>query len=235
MCTNYRPAARDVIREQLGMPPPIFEYRSEMWPGYMAPILAIPPANKDMRLAGAGDGWVEWREAMFGLVPHFAKDRKIARHTYNARSETVAVKNSYRLPWARRQFCLIPMCAFFEPNYESGKAVRWRIERVDQQVFTVAGIWESWAVRDEQGQASNARLQSFSMLTINADLHPLMTRFHAPGDEKRSLAVVPATGREQWLNCSDDAAARAFLVDLPAHEFQAHPEPLPARRPRATA
>jgi putative SOS response-associated peptidase YedK len=33
---------------------------------------------------------------MFGLVPHWATDTKIARQTYNARSETVAAKPSFR-------------------------------------------------------------------------------------------------------------------------------------------
>ena len=60
------------------------------------------------------------------------------------------------------------MHAFYEPNYESGKAVRWRIERADGQPFCLAGIWER-RMHDE-GPAH----WSFSMLTINADEHPLM-------------------------------------------------------------
>lgn len=31
---------------------------------------------------------------------------------------------------------------------------------------------------------------SLSMLTVNADEHPLMRRFHKPGDEKRSVVVL---------------------------------------------
>jgi putative SOS response-associated peptidase YedK len=34
--------------------------------------------------------------AKFGLIPSWAKDEKISRHTYNARSETVHEKPSYR-------------------------------------------------------------------------------------------------------------------------------------------
>lgn len=32
--------------------------------------------------------------------------------------------------------------------------------------------------------------RSFSMLTINAGKHPLMCRFHKPGDEKRSVVLL---------------------------------------------
>jgi hypothetical protein len=33
-------------------------------------------------------------------------------------------------------------------------------------------------------------LLSFSMLTINADQHPLMKRFHKPGEEKRMPLIL---------------------------------------------
>lgn len=45
-----------------------------------------------------GDEAVPFRElkvGSFGLIPHWSKDTKIARMTYNARSETVAAKNSF--------------------------------------------------------------------------------------------------------------------------------------------
>lgn len=38
--------------------------------------------------------------------------------------------------------CLIPVDHFYEPNYETGKAVRWRIHRKDGKPFALAGIWE---------------------------------------------------------------------------------------------
>jgi putative SOS response-associated peptidase YedK len=54
-----------------------------------------------------GDDAAPPREALlgrFGLVPHWSKNDKIARHTYNARSETVAPKPSFRDAWRRRSF-----------------------------------------------------------------------------------------------------------------------------------
>ena len=58
--------------------------------------------------------------AVFGLAPPWVKDLCFARHTYNARSETVASKPSYRSAWRKGQFCLVPMLAFYEPSYASG-------------------------------------------------------------------------------------------------------------------
>lgn len=216
MCTNYRPTARDLVQEQLGLLPPTFSYAEEVWPQMLAPML----------IASADRGAIEWRESMFGLVPFWADGIRIARQTYNARSETAATKPSFRGPWRQRRFCLLPMQAFYEPSYETGKAVRWRIERRDRRAFTVAGLWDTWVDRD---RAPEHRLHSFSMLTINSGTHPLMARFHKPGDEKRSLAVIAPPRREAWLHADAEGAA-AMLVDLPADEFQAMPDPL-LRRP----
>ncbi|WP_369812283.1 SOS response-associated peptidase family protein [Janthinobacterium sp. SUN206] len=43
---------------------------------------------------------------------------KLARQTYNSRTETVASKPSFRSAWKCKQFCIIPAANFFEPNYE---------------------------------------------------------------------------------------------------------------------
>ncbi len=72
-------------------------------------------------------------------------------------------------------------------------------------------------------------LHSFSMLTVNADGHPLMNRFHAPGDEKGSLAIVPADRREEWLQTDNP---RDFLLPPSEDEFAASSSPLPPRKPK---
>lgn len=212
MCSNFIPTPRAYFLKSFGWPEPTFEYPIESYVGYRAPICMVAPDT----------GEAELREALFGLVPFWSKDTKISRHTYNARSETVAEKPSYRDPWKKRRFALVPMLGFFEPDYESGKAVRWRIERKDQGPFTVAAIWDYW--RDADGNG----LTSFSMLTLNADGHPVMGRFHAPGDEKRSLVIVPPEQRELWLHATLPEA-RDFLRSMPADEFTARPDPRPPR------
>jgi putative SOS response-associated peptidase YedK len=205
MCTNYVTTVRDEIRERLDLEPPTFDYVPELWPGYKGPLLV---------------GDFEWRLAMFGLVPYFSKDGKDFRRTYNARSETADSRPTFRGPWRRRQFALAPMMAFFEPDYETGKAVRWRIERRDGEPFTVAALWDVWR------PAGAETVHSFTMLTINADGHPVMGRFHRPGDEKRSLVVVPPERRAAWLHARDP---REFLRDMPPDEFTSAPAPLPPR------
>jgi len=84
--------------------------------------------------------------------------------------------------------------------------VRWRIQRVDGEPFALAGIWER-----RMGDSGPVHW-SFAMLTINADFHPLMQRFHKPGDEKRSVTVLDPDHYEGWLHARTGADVRAFLA-----------------------
>ncbi|MFC4159587.1 SOS response-associated peptidase [Chitinimonas lacunae] len=194
MCTHFRPSSAAQILDRFGLAVPAQHFKTDVYPGYLAPIVRLDGDRSRQECVGAN----------FGLIPPWARDNTIGRKTYNARSETVAEKPSYRAAWKRRQFCLVPMQGFFEPNYESGRAVSWCIARRDQADFAVAGIWERWV------QSGGEPVLSFSLLTINADGHPLMGRFHKPGDEKRSLVVVSPDQYEAWLE-SDTEVARSFF------------------------
>jgi putative SOS response-associated peptidase YedK len=117
----------------------------------------------------------------------------------------------------------VPVDAFYEPNYESGKPIRWAIKRKDGLPFALAGICEVWKPVDGEP------LRSFSMLTINATDHPLMKHFHAPEDEKRSIVYVAPDDYAGWLSAKDDQEARSFLNPLDPEQFTAEAAPKPPR------
>lgn len=221
MCANYKPP-RQLELHFSGHPAP-FEYLNELYPGDFGPILLQSPTHDDE---------FEVVRAMFGMVPHWAKDNKLARQTYNARSETVREKPSFRAAWKARRFCLVPVDHFYEPSYETGKPIRWRIFRKDGKPFCFAGIWET--CESKNPEVDPGKLRSFSMLTINADGHPIMQRFHAPGHEKRTPVVIAPEDYHAWLNAKTDDEARAFLQAFDAEEFASEPAPRPPRDPAAS-
>lgn len=202
MCANYRPPRAESLPG--GLPLPEFRF-GECYPGGTGPFLA----NADRE---------HWLPGTFGLLPGWAKPG-LAKSTYNARSETVAEKPSFRNAWRKRQLAIIPVQAFYEPCYESGKAVRWRIERTDGRPFGLAGLWEARAESD------GAIGWSFTLLTINADNHPLMQRFHKPADEKRSVVVVPDAAWDAWLEAGEEGHAREFLRLPDPEELRAEADP----------
>ncbi|HEX8787576.1 MAG TPA: DUF159 family protein, partial [Telluria sp.] len=68
-----------------------------------------------------------------------------------------------------------------------------------------------------------------------ADQHPLMRRFHKPGDEKRSLVVLPEGDVDAWLACRDPELARSFLRDYPFDAMKAWPAPKAPAAAKAAA
>ena len=166
--------------------------RVDVWPGYASTFIRRP------KEAGAGDEAVPEREALagvFGLIPHWAKDEKGARRTYNARTETVAEKPSFRDAWRLARHCIIPAEAIYEPDWRTGKAVTTRIARADGRPMGIAGLWTGW-------NGPNGVVRSMTMLTINAAEHALMRNFHKPEDEKRMVVILPEAQYDEWLQAS---------------------------------
>ena len=209
MCTNFTPTKNTPwVKQILGVDLPA-DYPTEAYPGFAAPMVVKSHAS----------GRVACGLARFGLIPSWAKDDKISRHTYNARSETAAQKPSYRAAWRSRQFGLVVVDDFFEPSYESGRAVRWRIRLASSQPFGIACVWDRW--RDPE---SGQRVVSFSMLTVNADQHPMMKQFHKPGDEKRTPVVLAPDQFDQWLG-ADTATASSMMTWAHTPELAAQARP----------
>lgn len=212
MCTNYRPTSRELLDDYFGASAPDIEFREEAYPGYQAPIIRL--AREDEQASKRK----ECIAATFGLIPAWSKDGKNYRSTYNARTETVFEKPTYRNAWRKRQFCIVPMDRFYEPNYETGKPIRWRIERQDQKPFGVAAIYDYW--KNPEG----TWIASFSLLTVNADGHPVMGRFHPANDEKRSVVVIESEFYDDWLGATTDEAV-TYLAPVSADTFTTAPAP----------
>ncbi|MEM5329553.1 SOS response-associated peptidase family protein [Paraburkholderia sp. JHI2823] len=212
MCTNYAAARRDRLFRHFGVEPPDSPWRDEVYKDYMAPIIQRTTDGQTANVA------------TFGMVPrkHIPPGVRVF-DTMNARSETVGEKRSFSGAWKRLQLCLIPCEAFYEPNYETGKSVRWRVDLASGEPFAIAGLWREW------DDGNDGKALSFTMLTVNSNEHPLMRRFHKPGDEKRSVVIVRPTDYEGWLNSRSTDEARSFLNLFPAELMHAEACPAPPR------
>ncbi len=218
MCTRYiSPEAGDIERHwQVGAGNPPLQWAHDMFPNYAgAFIRARRETSEPARELVVG----QW-----ALIPWFAKARKLKYPTCNARAEALADKASYKHPWARGQRCIIPAWAFFEPNWESGKHVPWRFTRSDGEPWGLAGLWNTWLDKD-----SGELVESFTMLTLNADAHPLMRRMHRPDpkrppelQDKRSVVPIELADVDTWLHAPQAQAAELIRL-APVDSFEAAP------------
>ena len=133
----------------------------------------------------------------------------------NARSETVTTSNNFRDAWLAGQRCIVPMMAFFEDDWRSGKAVPTRITRVDGKPMGVAGIWERWA-------KDGAEIISFTLLTVNANSHALLHRYQQNGNEKRMPVILGEGAYDAWLHTKAEKA-REFMRAYSAQLLTANP------------
>lgn len=160
----------------------------------------------------------------WGLIPWFAKTAHLPYSTNNARFEEIRDKASYRQSWARGYRCIIPALSFDEPCWETGKNVWWDFRRADGTPWGLAGLWNTWIDKE-----TGAIHESYTMLTINADDHPLMSRMHKPDpklppdqQDKRSVVSIEPTNVDIWLHGTNDEATE--LIATPSMEV-IHAEP----------
>lgn len=155
----------------------------------------------------------------FGFVPQWVKSASDAKlrstKMVNARSETVTTSNNFRDAWLAGQRCIVPMMAFFEDDWRSGKAMPTRITRVDGKPMGVAGIWERWA-------KDGTEIISFTLLTVNANSHALLHRYQQNGNEKRMPVILGEGAYDAWLNTKPEKA-REFMRAYSASLLTANP------------
>ena len=185
MSTHYETLQQaHLYRDVFNVEPPSDVGARDMWPrkpGLMvraaaseAPAPAVADDSAPTVVTAPTGVARELVPAQWGLVPDWVKsasDGKLrAPKLVNARSENVTTSANFRDAWLKGQRCIVPMAAFFEDDWRSGKAVPTRVFRVDGQPMGVAGLWARWAA------PTGEELISYTLLTVNANSHALIHR-----------------------------------------------------------
>ena len=156
----------------------------------------------------------------WGLVPFWAKDPKVGNRMINARSETLAEKNSYKGPFARKR-CIVPADGFYEWKKIDGQKKKQPMfmSRADGEPFAFAGLWEVWKDRnhtDDEGEP----LELFSCTIITCDSNEKIADVH----DRMPVMLAPNTW-DTWLDRDnqDIESLQGFLVPAPSELIKVHP------------
>ena len=123
----------------------------------------------------------------WGLIPSWAKDKNIGYKLFNARSETVFEKPSWRSAIKTRR-CLIPATGFYEWKREgSSKKQPYYITAKRSEIISFAGIWESW--KDENDES----IETYSIITTSPNKE--MSELH-----DRMPVILRREDELAWLN-----------------------------------
>ena len=111
------------------------------------------------------DGKRELAMLHWGLIPVWAKEKKIAFSTINARGDTVATKPAFRSAFKRRR-CLVLADGYYEWQRDGKTKLPWLYEVEGGKPFALAGLWEVWHGSDK---GDGPPLESCSLITTDAN------------------------------------------------------------------
>ncbi|GAA1348800.1 SOS response-associated peptidase [Falsarthrobacter nasiphocae] len=132
----------------------------------VAPTTPVPIVVRRPGEDGEGPGPRELAVARWGLVPPWAKDLNFSSRAFNARSETVREKPTFRSA-VKRKRCLVLASGYYEwlaPETPSGKKRPFFIHPEDGSTIAFAGLYEWW--RDPAGGEESPWVLSCTILTM---------------------------------------------------------------------
>lgn len=135
----------------------------------------------------------------WGLVPAWSKKTSKLGSLINARKETLQQKSVFSALLNRKR-CLIPLDGFYEWKTQGKEKQAFRIVAKDQDIFSVAGLWDTW-VDSDTGQ----KYDSFTLITLSANA--LMSPIH-----DRMPAILDKNIEHMWI--SDDVSVQEALALL---------------------
>lgn len=147
----------------------------------------------------------------WGLIPFWAKGRRIANRLVNARAETLALKPSFREPFRKRR-CIIFADGFYEWKGSGRSRTPYFIRMENREPFGLAGLWDKWT-----DPRTGETLLSSTIITTTAN--PLVFEIH-----DRMPVILAPDRYGVWLNPgpAPDAALAECLVPFPARGMEAY-------------
>ncbi len=171
------------------------------WPGSnelgynVAPTQTVPVLLKNRVTQKIDVKGMRW-----GLLPSWSREPNTQYATFNARSETMAEKPTFKTAWRQSQTCLLPAIGYYEWKGPKGNKQPYFIKMRSDEPLVMAGLWDYWQ-KDNQSVFSCTIITHPSqdeLIEIHGRMPVLLERFHA----------------EAWLN---DGTNRFNLITKQQH------------------
>lgn len=202
MCGRYTLLADELkILRRFNINQPIKNYQ----PSYnIAPGQDVLAIIYDAKRQEKRAGHLKW-----GLVPPWAKDKKIGNNMINARSETAHEKPSFKRAMANKR-CLIVADSFYEWKQTDDSKTPQRIQVKNRELFAFAGLWERWQSDDEI---------LFTCTMLTTDSNEFMRPIH-----HRMPIILPKDVEDEWIKLSFDHATQAqqFIESIEIEQLTAY-------------
>ncbi|TGY32564.1 SOS response-associated peptidase [Stenotrophomonas maltophilia] len=186
---------------------PIRDADARLFPQLVGDLLSMPasynlaPTQRASVILDRGTG-LQLTRLSWGLLPFWAKAKKLQGSTINARIETVADKPAFRAAFKKRR-CLIPMAGYYEwsVNEEDGKKDPWFIHAATP--LWAAGLWEGASPLLDPDNLGTFTVITGDSSGVSADIH-----------DRMPVWLEPAQA-EEWFTAEAEAAMAMLLASQP--------------------
>jgi len=175
------------VLERFSLPPVI--------PGFK-PRYNIAPTQEQLTIFADDIGRVQLRPLRWGLVPAWAQDRSIGARMINARSDTLATKDTWE-SLLRKRRCLVLADGYYEWNSVDKSRTPMFFHLSDHRPFAMAGVWDHW---EKNGDVLD------TCAVITTDANSLAAKFH-----HRMPVLLSLDEAEEWI---DPATRTRRAVEL---------------------
>jgi putative SOS response-associated peptidase YedK len=138
----------------------------------------------------------------WGLVPSWAKNRKIGHSTFNARAEGIDTRPAFRAAWKAGRRCLVIADAYYEWRDQDRQP--FAVALSNRGPMTLAGLWDCWTAPNSE------EITSFTIITTTANA--LLKSLHG-----RMPVLLAPENWADWLGetAASDTDLKALLKPFP--------------------
>ena len=153
----------------------------------------------------------------WGLIPFWVKNQEQARklmfNTFNAKSETIFEKPSFRTSIKTKR-CLVLVDGFYEWKQLKGDKFPYYIKLANSEAFALAGVWDTW-----ENKQTGEKKNTFSIITTSAN--KLLEEIH--NTKKRMPVILKRQDEKKWLEQDlDIEQIKAMMVPYDDAELEAY-------------
>lgn len=155
--------------------------------GAKFPRWNIAPTTQVPIIRWSETGELEVAMAEWWMTPRWAKEINYKYTTFNAKSEELISKPSWRASIKDRR-CLVPCNGFYEWQGKKAPKTPYRVTATDQPLYAFAGLWDRATIDGKQHD---------SCTIITTEPSEFFTHFH-----HREAVILPRELRGVWMDQS---------------------------------
>ena len=175
------------VLERFSLPPVV--------PGFK-PRYNVAPTQEQLTIFADHSGRAQLKPLRWGLVPAWAHDRSMGARMINARSDTLATKETWEFLLRKRR-CLVLADGYYEWTSTDKSRTPMFFHLRGHRPFAMAGVWDRW---EKDGES----LETCAIITTDAS--SLAAKFH-----HRMPVLLSLDEAEEWI---DPATRTRRAVEL---------------------